>query len=82
MSAQRSVPGSLASQMPAAPFLPVYRSRGCRYSSKYHQGQHLRLFLPRPRLLHRMAADCGYHGQPLDILPQGQGRSCTSLKTR
>ena len=32
-------PGNSVSQMPAAPFLPVCRSRGCRYSSKYHQGQ-------------------------------------------
>lgn len=34
----RSAPGSSVSQKPAAPFLPVCRSRGCRYSSKYHQG--------------------------------------------
>ena len=70
----RSVPGSLASQMPAAPFLPVCRSRGCRYSSNYRQGRHLRQFPRRPRLSHRMAADCGYLGQLSDILPQGQSQ--------
>ena len=52
----RSVPGNSVFQMPAAPFLPVCRSIGCRYSSSYRQGQHLRLFPRRPRLLHRTAA--------------------------
>lgn len=33
--------------MPVALFLPVCRSRGCRYSSQYRQGQHPRPF-PRP----------------------------------
>ena len=76
----RSAPGSSASQKPAAPFPPVCRSRECRHSSKYHQGQHLRRFPRCPRLSHRKAADCGCHGQLSDILPQGQDRSCTSLQ--
>ena len=29
------------------------------------QGRHLRQFPRRPRLSHRMAADCGYLGQPV-----------------
>ena len=45
----RSVPGSSASQKPAAPFQPVCRSRGCRHSSSYRQGQHLRPFPRYPR---------------------------------
>ena len=77
----RSVPGNSVSQMPAAPFLPVCLSRGYRYSSSYRQGLHPRLFPRRARLWHRKAADCGFHGQLSDILPQEQGRSYTSWKT-
>lgn len=71
----RSAPGSSASQKPAAPFLPVCHSRECQYSSKYHRGQHLHLFPRHLRPLHRMVADCGYHGQLSDILPQERDHS-------
>ena len=67
----RSAPGNSVFQMPAAPFLPVCRSRGCRHSSSYRRGQHLRLFPRHPRPSHKRAADCGCHGQLSDILPQG-----------
>ena len=70
----RFAPGNSVSQMPAAPFLLVCRSRGCRYSSMYHQGQHLHLFPRHPRPLHRMAADCGCHGLLSGILRRARSQ--------
>ena len=71
------LPSAISDMLPTiagltvAPKSPACRSRECRHSSKYHQGQCLRLFPRRPRLSHRTVADCGCHELLSDILPEG-----------